>query len=156
MPETLAPTALCTVDDVRAYLGIKTPDLSAEDTDVLTRLVNAASETWTDESQRIWKVDPVDTNKTRLYRLDSFDLQVGRLRIDDCKTINSVGYGDYRSPLGPSSVSTDSWYAWQDEPGQPIIAIVFAEGLAFTTGNVIAVDAEWGWPRIPEKVRQSV
>jgi hypothetical protein len=156
MPETLAPTALCTDEDVRAYLGIKPDDLSAEDRDTIVRLVNGASETFSDESQRIWKADPADTNKTRLYRIDSFDLQVGRLRIDDCTAVNSVGYGDYRSPLGPSPISADSWYAWQDEPGYPITAIVLAEGLALTTGNVLAVDADWGWPRLPEKVRQAV
>jgi hypothetical protein len=155
VPETLAPTALCTDEDVRAYLGIKPGELSVEDRDTVVRLVNAASETFTDESQRIWKRDPEDST-VRLYRLEAFDLQVGRLRIDDCREVNSVGYGDYRSVLGPSSLGTDSWYAWQDEPGYPITALVLAEGLALVAGNVISVDADWGWPRVPEKVRQGV
>jgi hypothetical protein len=50
--EELAATALCTDEDVRTYLGIKTADLDDEDRNTLIRLANAASETFTDESQR--------------------------------------------------------------------------------------------------------
>ena len=156
MPEELSETALCSDEDVRAYLGIKTEDLSDEDRDTLIRLVNSASETFTDESQRIWKLDPA-LPTIRLYRIDSFDIAVGRLRVDDCTTINEVGVGGYRDPLGPTPLNGDSsWYAWQDEPGLPITAIVFAEGLSLVAGNVVSVDADWGWPAVPQKVRQSV
>ena len=154
--ETLAATALCTDEDVRAYLGRKPDDLSDEDRNTIIRLVNAASETYTDESQRIWKLDP-ELPTIRLYRLDSFDIQVGRLRIDDCTEINALGVGDYRSPLGPQPLVSDgNWYAWAEEPGHPISAIVFAEGLQLVSGNVVSVDAEWGWPKVPESVRQDV
>ena len=155
--ETLEATALCSDEDVRAYLGIKSDDLSDEDRNTIIRLVNAASEIYTQESQRIWKLDP-DLATIRLYRMDSFDIQVGRVRIDDCTTVTAVGVGDYRSPLGPQPLASDggSWYAWQEEPGYPITALVFAEGLAVQPGNVVSVDAEWGWPKVPESVRQDV
>jgi len=154
--EELAATALCTDEDVRAYLGIKTDDLSDEDRNTIIRLCNAASETYTTESQRIWKLDPA-LPTIRLYRLDSFDIQVGRLRVDDCTSITAVGVGDFRSPLGPQPLAADSaWYAWQEEPGYPISAIVFAEGLNLISGQVVSVDAEWGWPAVPQSVRQDV
>ena len=35
-------------------------------------------------------------------------------------------------------------------------AIVFADSSVMEAGNVITVDAEWGWPAVPEKVRQAV
>lgn len=153
--ETLSTTALCTDEDVRQYLGIKDGEISDDDRATIVRLVNAASETFTDESQRLWKVDPALAGP-RLYRLDSFDVQVGRLRIDDATTLNGVGYGTWRDPLGPSPINGDSYYAWQDEPGYPISAIVFVEALTIAPGNVISVDADWGWPAVPEKVRQAV
>ena len=153
--ETLSALALCTDEDVRKYLGIKEVDLSDEDRQTMIRLVNAASQTYTDESQRVWKADP-DYLGTRLYRLDRFDIQVGRLRIDDCVEVNSVGYGAYNDPLGPVEVAGESWYPWVEEPGWPITGIVFATGLYLTAGYVIEVDADWGWPEIPDKVRQDV
>jgi hypothetical protein len=155
--EQLEATALCTDEDVRVYLGIKTDDLSEDDRNTIIRLVNAASETYTTESQRIWKLDP-ELPTIRLYRLDSFDIQVGRLRIDDAAAITAVGVGDYRSPLGPQPLASDggAWYGWQEEPGWPITAIVFVEGLTIQPGNVVSVDAEWGWPKVPQSVRQDV
>lgn len=153
--ETLAATALCTDEDVRQYLGIKDGEISDDDRATICRLVNAASETFTDESQRLWKVDPATTGP-RLYRLDSFDISVGRLRIDDCTEVNGVGYGTYRDPLGPQSVGAESWFVWQEEPDLPISALVFVEGLQIVAGSVISVDADWGWPAVPEKVRQAV
>src|SRR5215472_5712116 len=101
--ETLAATALCTDDDVRAYLGIKPDDLSDDDLNTIIRLCNAASETYTTESQRIWKLDP-DLGTVRKYRMDSFDISSGRVRIDDCTLVNSVAVGDYRTQLDPIPV----------------------------------------------------
>jgi hypothetical protein len=154
-PETLSATALCSDEDVRLYLGIKGEDLSEDDRNTIVRLVNAASDTFTDESQRIWRLDP-SLAGARLYRLDSFDLQVGRLRIDDCTAVTSVGYGDFRDQLGPTSLADESWGVWQEEPGYPISAIVLVEGLLLEAGNVLTIDADWGWPAVPEKVRQAV
>lgn len=154
-PEALSPVALCTDEDVRLYLGIKSGELSEDDRNTIIRLVNAASQTFTDESQRLWKLDP-DLSTIRLYKLDSFDLQVGRIRIDDCTEITEVGYGTFNDVLGPDAIASDSWYPWQEEPGYPISAVIFADGLSMTAGNVISVDADWGWPSVPDKVRQAV
>jgi hypothetical protein len=153
--EALAATALCSDEDVRAYLGIKSDDLSDEDRNTIIRLVNSASETFTDESQRLWKPDP-DFAGPRLYRLDSFDIMVGRLRIDDCTAVLALGVGAYRDMLGPQPMPEGSFVEWQEEPDHPISAVVFAEGLSLQPGSVVQVDAEWGWPRVPEKVRQAV
>ena len=76
--------------------------------------------------------------------------------MDDCTTIMAVGVGGYRDPLGPQPLLDGAWFEWQEEPDHPISAIIFAESLALTPGNVVQVDAEWGWPRVPEKVRQAV
>jgi len=156
-PEQLSPTALCTEEDVRKYLNIKAEEMSEEDRDVLIRLVNAASQTFTDESQRLWKLDPAYAGQPRLYRLDAFDVSVGRLRIDDCTAITSVSVSGFRYPLVPTTpVAAESWWPWQEEPGYPISAIVFAAGLLLESGQVVQVDASWGWPVVPDKVRQSV
>lgn len=163
--EELAATALCTDEDVRAYLGIKPDDLSADDRNTLIRLVNAASELFTDESQRIWKPDPAYAGMPRLYRADRFDLETGRLRIDDCTAVATVSYGDFRTNV--PTVMT-GWYAWQDEPGYPITAVAWSlnsipiaggwyyGNIVYPPNYVFTVDASWGWPRVPEPVRQAV
>lgn len=154
-PEVLSPTALCSDEDVRKYLNIPEDELSEDDRNTIVRLVNAASNTFTDESQRIWKHDP-SLASVRLYRIDAFDISAGRLRIDDAQEINAVGYGNYHDPLGPQPLAEASFMPWQDEPGWPITALVFVEGLQLEAGNVVSVDAVWGWPAVPEKVRQAV
>jgi hypothetical protein len=152
--EVASSLALCTDEDVRAYLGIKPGDLSEEDRNTIVRLVNAASNTFADESQRLWKSDPSLTGVPRLYRFDGFDLTTGRLRIDDATELVEVGYGDYLG--GTTSPLTSGFYAWQEEPGHPISAIVFADTSPYVSGGVVSVDADWGWPAVPEKVRQAV
>jgi hypothetical protein len=152
--EALSPLALCTDEDVRAYLAIPSGDLSEDDRNTIIRLVNAASDTFTRESQRIWKNDGEDL--PRFYLLDSFDLAVGRIRIDDCTAVTDVSYGDFRSSLGATALDDASFYAVADEPGWPITRIVFLNGLPLQAGYGLAVTADWGWPAIPETVRQAV
>jgi hypothetical protein len=152
MPEVLAPTALCSDEDVRSYLGIKPADLTDEDRDTIIRLCNAASETYTAESQRIWKED--DTAGTlRRYAITDAEIAATSLKIDDCTAVNSVGV------VGAASVTpfaTTSWYTLTLEPDQPITRIWWDASVALQSRSLIEVDADWGWPYVPEKVRQDV
>ena len=154
--EALSETALCTDEDVRIYLGRAPSEIEPEDRSTIIRLVNAASDAFTQESQRVWKLS--GAGNPRVYRVEKYDIDVGRLRIDDCTAIDWVSVYDYRDVTlgGNTPVDPASYYGWQEFADEPITAIVFMEGFAWLLGQVVAVRGAWGWPAVPEKVRQAV
>jgi hypothetical protein len=156
LPETLAPTALCTDEDVRLYLGIKPSDLDVDDRDVLIRLVNAASETFTDESQRLW----IGNGSTRIYPVDQAALEAYEVRIDDCRSVTDVTAGYYDSVDVPAAVAPFYLRNYDNTLDPPLTRLKWPTSLALGLGTELFVVGIFGWADdytgVPEKVRQAV
>lgn len=152
--EELSPLALCTDEDVRIYLGLNSSEVDDEDRQTLIRLVNAASEVFTDESQRVWKSaeNPYD----RRYDPSPGEAVSGRLRIEDATEIHAITSFRRNYPaeaLTPAAITDWGTFA---PPGEPITEIQLTFGTPVTRLHTVIVSADWGWPQIPEKVRQGV
>jgi hypothetical protein len=153
MTEQLAPTALCTDEDVRIYLGRTVDEVDAEDRDTLIRLVNAASETFTDESQRIWRVDPADNPSTKRYVVEYGDVRRNFIRIDDATQVLGCTTADQRIE---GDVFVDLPFFTAPPSMEPIIRVELYYDSGLVPGMAVDVEANWGWPVVPEKVRQAV
>ena len=154
--ETLAPTALCNDEDVRIYLGRGLDEIDDEDRATIIRLVNAASETFTDESQRLFKIDPALNPHERRFQVNAADLERGYLRIDDATDVVSVSSWDKRD--GPSTGEAFTGFStFTALPDEPIMELWLGYGTSLAAGfSVLSVTADWGWPKVPEKARQAV
>jgi len=157
----LAPTALCTDEDVRLYLAIKPTDLSDDDRGVIIRLVNAASETFADESQRLWVVPDDENPADRFYDVAQTDIDRGWVRIEDARDVVGIGYADGGSaPITPTDYA--DFYTLAAAYGdEPVLTKVFLTDAApFGVGARLLITADWGWAAsyqgVPEKVRQAV
>lgn len=153
MGEELSPIALASVEDVKGYVDLD--EIPGDVDEVVTRLINAASEAIAlvagreirpaDPSphERIFYVRPGHYGATRLGR---------NLRIGDLAELDAIGVDD--STLSPTDLGyvvalpTPRVYPWQ-----PYTRLRFNGGLL--PGTKIAVTGTWGFPQVPEKLRQA-
>lgn len=156
-PTGLSPRALCALDDVLVYDDPN--DITDDRKDQLfTRLINAASREMHREARREFVANNaardasglvVVAPETRLF--DARDLDQDReLAIGDLAVFTSATVDGAAIAAGDLVVLPRNREEWQ-----PIDRIRL-EKVSIGTDSVIAVTGTWGFPQVPEDVRQKV
>lgn len=167
MPEILSSLALCSLADVKTYNGIATLDV--EHDDLLTRLINAASEAITAFAGREF-VGPVATQRffddevirrNRSYYVGPETIHLGYLSHD-----HEIYLGDLRSVTSYSVLDRDgnvvgsllpaqvTLYPRNPKPGHPYTSLRLRQ-MPWGNDYTLAVTGSWGWPSVPQDVRQT-
>lgn len=171
MAEVLSPFALCADADAAAYL----PDGGTADPNLLIRLVNAASEALTNLADREFVSGDATRTGGNLNPIPSKDrvfagaevLHVPRNRPDwfpGCE--RELELGDAQDVTAVSIKHVDGSTAIVDMatvtklprrriyPSEPIEALGFRSSTAICDSDEITVTAKWGFPAVPERIRQ--
>lgn len=138
--------ALCSVEDVRAYAGHdpQRADLEA----LLTRLVNAASSTFTRASGREWKGPGASSART-------FSTWGNRsVPIGDASAVTQVELVEFDGTA--SVLDATSWQALRSAHDRPYTRVRVAQGVSLSDDSALRVTGTWGWAEVPEDVRQAV
>lgn len=164
MPEVLTDRALCTEADVLALLKIDAP--TTEETDLATRLVNAASDALANlPGVRGREFAPAVLAETRTFDAEELLVDVDRaayrrrvafLPIGDASEVDTV---TFHYVDGTSAVLAGS--DWAELPRrrkawEPVTELRL-EPASASLGSVVTVDVlgDWGFPELPEDVRQA-
>lgn len=142
---------LCSLEDAKAYLDIS-EDVADPD-ELLTRLIAAATTMIQRVSGRLF-VGPAATDRWVRIPYSS----TGFL-IPDASAINSLGL--YNS-AGASPVLTAAWSSadYAAVPydatglGEPFTGVELYNAIGFG-GGFVKVNADWGWPAVPEDIREA-
>jgi hypothetical protein len=143
---------LCALEDVLAYM----PELELDDNERLQILISAESDDFHEMTQR--EIRPESTEpETRVFDVDDWVAGEGVLRIGDATEISSVQVKDQNDTV------VDSDPAYEEHPRnrrswQPIRRLRFRRSFAssLAAGYTIEVEAIWGWPQVPNRVRRAV
>lgn len=146
--EVLNTRALCTLDDLKLYLG--QPDEVVDD-DLLIRLINAASDAIYTLTGREFKT--IGTNpQTRTF--DASEIYAnGFLYVGDYTDVTNIVV--YNS--SDDVVATDPDYIKLPRnrmPWEPYQAIRFKTQTVSST-DYIDITGSWGFPSVPEEIRQA-
>lgn len=147
--ETIDPRALCSLEDVRTYLGIKVGDRDEDGT--LIRLINAASDAIYDQTGREFR--PIGTQpETRMIEvLRPAGFARNEVEIGDVAEITAVSLG------GTALAAPPDGYVELPRVRNgfgPITALrIYGTGVA--GGSEIEITGTFGFPRVPEDVRQA-
>lgn len=155
----MKPYDLCTLDEVRDWLGLK-PENVAHDAK-LERLISSVSSkiirktgrefvsrdaVFTDPGNPAYGAITVPTT-TRTFRLGLYaspELYVGDLAELTSATVNG------------NAASIATWQTLPDDgPPWSRLWLDAARSLAFPAGSVVAVTGKWGFPEIPDEIRQA-
>lgn len=148
--ETLSPQALCSVADAAAYIDSADPVTHA---DLLTRLINAASSAIRQRAQREFKA----ANPAAHQRL--FDVAPARLRevpIGDMRAVPTAVAVQNTAGVATALELTDVIALPLSRPSsEPISRLRLRSAVALTDSDTLAVTGLWGFPAVPEDVRQA-
>lgn len=171
MAEVLSPFALCTEADAAAYL----PD-GAIDVDLLTRLVNAASEALTNLADREFvsgdatraaggALDPIPATE-RVFAGSELlyiprdhpwwaPLRDRELELGDAQAIESVVVeAEDGTQTTIDAADFVELPLRRRRPWLPLEAIGFRSSVVIRPSDVVRVTAKWGFPSVPEVLRQ--
>jgi hypothetical protein len=180
--EVLSIRALCTLDDVKGWLPGFTFGVADAADDVLTRCVNAATELVYDYARREFIAEnAVAGGVTQLPgglatiapQLRSFDVDGGEiLEWYDDDNFRRLPIGDLSAAptlvtikdQNGTVVETPASSAYvveprKPKPGRPYTTLWFRDDVTVPAtlrdGYVVEVTGVWGFPKIPERVRQA-
>jgi len=157
VPEQLSPRALCGLDDVKVYGGFDLQDQGLDS--LLIRLINAASAEIHRVAGREFK--PAGANpQTRTFDVPvrlGFDCQEREINVGDLAAWTSVavwgaavGAGDV---VGLPRVREE----WEPFVKLRFTRLVRWRGVGLRASHYVPVDVtgDWGFPQVPEDIRQA-
>lgn len=168
--DTLSERALCSLDDVKQYINLET---DVDQDELLIRLINAASEAiYTITNREFTNAD------TGARRFDVSDVYAnGKLYIGDFSGLTSIRVfskpyfdADSAAIVSDALATSDIAYAATFDPDLPVFATVLYPrqpkpwesynavriyGYTLSADQVIEVDATWGFPEVPQEIRQA-
>lgn len=157
MPEVLSARALCTLDDVLAYIEVDPVDV--DENDVLTRMINSASQVIHNVSGREFLPYTVITTPPEVRTFDiTWRHEVSRtIAIGDVTTLTSVTvFNEAGTTLGTIAAGARVSLPRIREEWEPIRKLRFLDTADYIVAtNVLQVAATWGFPAVPDDVRQA-
>lgn len=165
----MAAPNLISFQEYLDYTAQSEADLGAPETARIENTITAASEVIRGFTDRNLELATDETQGVRQFRY----LGTGTLEIDDAESINAVS--TVATTFAASrTLDPTEWFA-MDEGRPPVITYIefytrfISSGLSPEMGfkrnldtypyvpypTVVSVDANWGWPEIPEKVKQA-
>jgi hypothetical protein len=157
VPEVLSSRALCAIADAKAKAPAAATS-SGGDSDEWTRLVNGATDAFLNLCGR--EIKPENAAAAdRVFsarELIVIGCEPAELEIGDAADIQTI---TITSELGVATPATVGWsklplrrrYSWD-----PLEAVQFARSQVFAKTDTITVHAVWGFPAIPDDVREAV
>jgi hypothetical protein len=147
--------ALCTVQDVKQY--VDAPDDTKDG--LYARLINAASQAIHREAGREFKpvgaqpstrtFDLPDLWQTRQRYGYSYDVE-----IDDLADLDTVAFADWYGNT-VTYAGTVTALPRNREDWEPITCLRFTGGYYIPAEGTVAVTGTWGFPKVPEDIRQA-
>lgn len=157
MPEVLSPRALCAIADAKAKAPAAATS-SGGDPDEWTRLVNGASDAFLNLCGREIKPEsaPAADRVFSARELIIIAAEPAELEIGDAASVTTV---TVTTELGVTTPAVAGWvtlplrrrYSWD-----PLEAVQFARAQVFASTDTITVHAVWGFPVVPDDVREAV
>lgn len=149
----LSPRALCTLTDVKVFSDADQSDNSRDW--LLVRLVNAASTVIHSEARREFKA--AGTNpQTRVFDLAAADVRERLVAVGDLAAFTSGRLLDPDGALIQAVAGSDivSLPRVRNE-WQPITRLRLRSAARLATGYALEVTGNWGFPAVPEDIRQA-
>ena len=163
----MQPGDLCTIEDVAAYM----PNGQSMSEAVVQRLITAASAAITRVAEREFATlaaqvdEPISDAPETLERqvvarrfpiapwerrrvIPVGDMATVPTRIDILSATGAVVAAD----IDLAGVSVEPF---NRAPGEPYTRLWFHPGLLLDRDGIVQVTAEWGWPQVPEDIRQA-
>jgi hypothetical protein len=148
---------LCALADIFRYVPGYRSDASTDET--LERLISAESRTLHQHHHR--EFVSIVGQPTRLFDIRPREVRTRRIRIGDCTTVSTVRILEEDAATLVSTVASSARESLPRtrEEWEPIRQIrLFSEtfgGPTIVYGQLLEVNGIWGFPQIPENVRQA-
>lgn len=121
MPETLSNRALCSLSDVKNYIGIELVDTTHDE--LLTRLINAATDDIYRYTGRDFKGEEEEDPETRAYDVSESRLADNSIAIHDAATITNVVVKTYDGTVRETTFAKVALFPRHRRSYEPITMI---------------------------------